>query len=116
MLIGRRFQLWEYYVGHGSLLIRSPKTPDNPTNVDLIFDGTTFISAPRHLNPEPNDSIEIVEPTEREAKELEDLLGIRLREAQLFVLKTQRYRHLIVAAHLTTKEHDGDIFESPFRR
>lgn len=32
----RRFQLWEYWVGHGALLIRSPKGPRAETNVDFV--------------------------------------------------------------------------------
>jgi hypothetical protein len=41
--LSRRFQLWEYRVSHGSLLVRSPKGPDATTNVDLVFDGVEYI-------------------------------------------------------------------------
>ncbi len=33
----RRFQLWAYTVSHGSLLLRSTKTDDEPTRVDVLF-------------------------------------------------------------------------------
>jgi hypothetical protein len=31
--LGRIFKLWEYHVSHGSLLIRSPKSLDEATNI-----------------------------------------------------------------------------------
>jgi hypothetical protein len=46
----RRFQLWEYRVSHGSLLIRSPKGPDAEMNIDLVFSGVEFVACPRTLN------------------------------------------------------------------
>ena len=33
------FQLWEFKVSHGSLLIRSPKGPETPKNIDLVQGG-----------------------------------------------------------------------------
>ena len=36
---GRTFQLWEYRVSHGSLLIRSPKGEDVAMNIDIICVG-----------------------------------------------------------------------------
>ena len=45
----RDFQLWEYKVSHGQLLIRSPKDELHSKNLDLIFRGVQFISSPRHF-------------------------------------------------------------------
>ena len=46
---GRAFQLWEYHVSHGSLLIRSPAGPEFETSVDMVCVGVEYLSAPRHL-------------------------------------------------------------------
>ena len=116
LLVGRQFQVWEYRVSHGSLLIRSPKSPGFTSNVDLIFDGVEYIRMPRHLNPEPNNSIELVEPTDDELTDLKGLLGIRIRNAQVWVTQTRFHRHAVVAAHLVIDENHNDIFESPFDR
>jgi hypothetical protein len=45
----RAFQLWEYKVSHGSLLIRSPKGPEISTNIDLVCVGVEYPAAPRHI-------------------------------------------------------------------
>lgn len=105
----RRFQLWEYRVSHGSLLIRSPKGPEVATNVDLIFDGVEYVSCPRMLR-----GIELVSPS------LEDLHQVPpdVRPVQppdrLFVLASSGVRHLVVASSCRVEEHEGDIFDSPF--
>ena len=46
---GRQFQLWEYQVSHGFLLIRSPAGPDAAKSIDIIFVGVEYLAAPRHL-------------------------------------------------------------------
>ncbi|POZ50297.1 hypothetical protein [Methylovulum psychrotolerans] len=55
--LGRTFQLWEYHVSHGSLLIRSPKSLDEATNIDIICSGVDYLSAPRFIY-----NLEITEP------------------------------------------------------
>lgn len=45
----RIFQLWEYRVSHGSLLIRSPKGPEAESNVDLIFVGVDYLAVPHSI-------------------------------------------------------------------
>lgn len=43
----RRFQLWEYRVSHGSLLIRSPRGVGFSQNVDFVFVGVEYLAVPR---------------------------------------------------------------------
>lgn len=45
----RQFQLWDYNVSHQQLLLRSPKSQEEETNVDLIFHGVEQISLPTSL-------------------------------------------------------------------
>jgi len=33
----RQFQLWDYTVSHRQLLLRSPRTPEITTNLDIVF-------------------------------------------------------------------------------
>ena len=105
----RRFQLWEYRVSHGGLLIRSPKGPDEVVNVDLVFDGVEFISCPRlmrglRLDAPGADDIRRVQNAGREIGPAD----------KVFVLVSRGFRHLVVASSLRMNEHDGDIFDSPF--
>lgn len=50
----RRFQLWEYRVSHGSLLIRSPRCPQERTNIDVIFDGAKYRLSPDAARSRPD--------------------------------------------------------------
>lgn len=70
---GREFQLWEYRVSHGSLLIRSPAGPGFETSIDIICVGVEYLAAPRHLG-----EITVSEATGAEIESLEEILGKKL--------------------------------------
>ena len=106
---GRQFQLWEYHVSHGSLLIRSPAGPGAATNVDIICVGVEYVSAPRHLG-----EIELSTATADEIQSVERVLQRSVLPSRLRVLQSSKGRFLVVAADLKVQEHGGDIFESPF--
>ncbi len=105
----RAFQVWEFRVGHGSLLIRSPQSVENPTNVDLIFSGVEYLAAPRFLK-----GLEVVSPDAGEVIQAQEILGKQLPASSVYVLASAGRRFLIVAAALKTEEREGDIFDSPF--
>src|ERR1035437_5423461 len=43
---GRRFQVWEYSVGHKQLLLRSTKDVDHPTRVEIAFKDVRAMQIP----------------------------------------------------------------------
>lgn len=43
----RTFQLWDYKVSDGFLLVRSPKDATYGLNIDLVFIDVEYISCPR---------------------------------------------------------------------
>jgi hypothetical protein len=106
---GRQFQLWEYHVSHGSLLIRSPAGPSLETSVDILCVGVEYICAPRHLG-----QITVCEASEAEVGRLEKILQKKLHPSRVWVLASLSERFLLVAVSLTVQEHRLDIFESPF--
>jgi hypothetical protein len=108
---GRQFQLWEYHVSHGSLLIRSPAGPGVATSVDIICVGVEYLAAPRHLG-----EIELSEATAEELRDIERTLQKKLQPSRVWALQSSRGRFLIAAAALKIQEHSGDIFESPFAK
>jgi hypothetical protein len=108
---GREFELWEYYVSHGSLLIRSPAGPGFETSIDIICVGVEYLAAPRHLG-----EITVSEASEAEIGRLEEILGKKLPPSRVWALQGSRQRSLVVAAALKVQEHRGDIFDSPFSR
>jgi hypothetical protein len=105
----RTFQLWEYKVSHGSLLIRSPKGPGISENVDLVCVGVEYLAAPRHIR-----GLDLVEPSPEEIKSLNELLGKALQPAHVRVIVSEGRRIPIVAASFRISENTGDTFESPF--
>ena len=104
----RRFQLWEYRVSHGSLLIRSPKGPDAETNIDLVFSGVEFVGCPRMLR-----GLELVEVTPDDVQRVGAEFGPVVAPDQVFVLRSAGARHLVIASSCRVSENLDDIFDSP---
>ncbi len=105
----RAFQLWEYKVSHGSLLIRSPKSPEIGNNIDLTCAGVEYMAVPRHIV-----GLDLVEPTQDEIKILSQVLGKALERAHVRIIASGGRRFPIVAASFRISENEGDIFHSPF--
>lgn len=102
----RDFQVWEYQVSHGQLLVRSPRSPSRSTNVDIVFLGVEYMSLPRSLR----GGLTVEPATE------DDLRGLATPHAgdHAWVLTSGGRRFVVVAGSVTISENDGDIFDSPF--
>lgn len=105
----RNFQLWEYTARHGSLLVRSPRKPTIPTNIDMIFVGVEFITLPRHLK-----GVELMHGSIDDVERAGAALGREVDAEQVFVLVSEGNRFLVVAAAYKLDENEADIFDSPF--
>lgn len=105
----RAFQLWEYSVSHGSLLIRSPKTPSTSENIDLICVGVEYLAVPRHMK-----GLILSEATPREIKDLSQLVGKELEADRVRVIVSDGKRFPIVATSFRLSANLDDIFFSPF--
>lgn len=105
----RMFQLWEYRVSHGSLLIRSPQGPDSRKNVDILCAGVEYLATPRFLR-----GLEIVEPTLEELQSLEKKLGKSLSVSTVRIFASSGQRFPVVASSFKLEENERDIFDSPF--
>jgi hypothetical protein len=46
----RQFQIWKYIVGHRQLLLRSVKSAEHPTRIDVLFKGVSQFHLPTVLN------------------------------------------------------------------
>jgi hypothetical protein len=105
---GREFQFWEYRVSHGQVLLRSPKSPTQKVNVDILFAGVEYVDLPRHL-----PDLEIDDATEGDIAFAADRLGKLVDTKAITVVKTGSRRHVVVAVAVKVMESDMDIFESP---
>jgi len=107
--LGRTFQLWEYHVSHGSLLIRSPRSLDEAANIDIICSGVRYLSTPGIIY-----NLEITEPTLEEFQYLQTVIRNPVPMSYIHVLVSNGNRFLVVAAGFIIEENTSDIFDSPF--
>jgi hypothetical protein len=104
----RRFQLWEYRVSHGALLIRSPRGPGIETNIDLAFSGVEYVACPRMLR-----GVELATVIPEDLVRMAEGFGPVFAPDQVFVLLSAGRRHVIIAASCHISENSDDIFDSP---
>lgn len=105
----RRFQLWEYRVSHGALLIRSPKGPQESNNIDVVFDGVEYIDCPRMLR-----GLLLTEGSAEDLHVLARAFGEVHPPNRVFVLTTGGIAYHVVASSCRIEENQADIFDSPF--
>jgi hypothetical protein len=104
------FQMWEYHVSHGELLVRSPRHGVDGRNRDLMFFGVEYVELPRHL---PN--LELDDPTEKDLARACERLGRQVESHEVTALVSRGIRYIVVAAGVQVRESEMDIFDSPFR-
>ena len=106
-LTGRYFEFWEFRVSHTQLLIRSPRTKDQPRNIDVIFSGVAYVNLPTKLGP-----IEIASATADDLSRARSDFRDDVVAGDVHVFVSGNKRWVIVAAAMRTNENDLDLFES----
>lgn len=107
----RKFQVWFYRVSHGELLIRSPKSKENPKNIDILFYDISYIELPRFL-----DEIILATATKEEIIYVNSKLSEPLYNRKITIIVSKGIRYLIVASFLKVQENELDLFEHPFEK
>ena len=90
----RRFQVWLYTVSHAQLLLRSTKTGDHATRIDLLFKNVRSLNLPTATD------------------------GLRVREVErgVYQLNGPDWQGLIEAEAFFDSEDEGEYHEpSPFQ-
>ena len=104
----RKFQLWYYTVSHGELLIRSPKTPDNPKNIDIMFIDVIYSELPRYLY-----NLKIEETKSEDIIYLQERLNGPTKLGEVTVLLSNGKRYFVAASLIKIDENELDMFELP---
>lgn len=100
----RRFQMRRYNVSHGQLLLRSTKTLDLTTRVDILFKGVRAMK----LNTDVPD-LTIREPTDAEAKSIEsECQGATLNGNQIYVLSSSAGQGYVISSSMQHNEDAGE--------
>ena len=104
----RNFQVWEYKVSLGQLLIRSPMNSSYNTNIDLIFMGVDYMELPRFLK-----GIKFKPPTATNINHIENILKKPI-ENNTYILFSNGSEFIVVANSFKISENEMDIFDSHF--
>jgi len=98
-----RFQWWAYTVSHGQLLLRSTKSPERPTQVDILFKDVGAVCMPTA----------IVDPQVTEGGP-QDVPGIHQLESEgrrIFLIRGSGGQGYIVAGSAFSDEGDHDFHD-----
>lgn len=101
----RRFQLWEYSVSHGQLLLRSNPTEYDHVRIELYFKGVSFISLPSSL-----DGVDVLERSRDSLPGFLARLGNDI-DCRAFVLKSKDEEFFVLALALFVHQAELEFFE-----
>jgi hypothetical protein len=106
----RNFQLWRYAVGHGQLLLRSTKTPSQPTRIDVLFKNVAALHLPASF-----DGLSISEASEVEAAGLHLQIGSKeMRERKTFIVRSTCFQGYVIAGAVASHEDNGEYGDPGF--
>jgi hypothetical protein len=107
----RSFQVWDYWVSHAQLLVRSPSDIYHARNIDLMFVGVQYVELPTIL-----PDLALVEATPEEQRRATQAVGRPVPLEQVFVLSTSGQRYLVVAGGMRIYENDLPFMTSSLER
>ena len=107
----RSFQVWGYAVSHGELLLRSTKSREFSTRIDVFLKGV----AEFHL-PTTFDGLSIKEATPEDLEPLPLLRSaMSLRHGRkIFIVEGNEFVGYVAALGLWCHEDDGEYYEPSY--
>ncbi len=103
----RKFQLWAYSVSHSQLLLRSKRTPDCPTRIDIAFRGVVGMKLPWIL-----DSLEVTIAEQIPGALQREISGLTMDQKQLYSCRSGEFDGWVVASTVSIAE-DGEGYDAP---
>jgi hypothetical protein len=103
----RRFQIWNYTVGHSELLLRSTKTSGVVTRVDVFFKNVAAIHLPTIL-----DGLSVSEASAEETAELHIQVDpSRLEGRKVFAVRGSNFTGYVIAGVIAWHEDEREYHE-----
>lgn len=103
----RRFQLWRATVGHGQVLLRSPKTAADPTRIDVLFKPVGAIKIRTTLR-----GLLVREGSSEEMRKIASDSGESLNaEFKAYVIESETFTGYVVASVALVVEDKGEYDE-----
>ncbi len=87
--------------------MRSPISPDEATNIDIVFYAVEYLDIPSHL-----PGVEFVEPTSEEVSQIEKHHGRDFSDSTIFCLASGGRRFFVVALTYKVYENELELFDS----
>src|SRR5262245_15798235 len=110
MIFQRRFEMWLYAVGHGQLLLRSNRSDEVPTRIEVLFKNVAALELPTLF-----DGLSITEATSDEAQSLNIQLGsCPADRRKVFLLRGTNYLGYVVAGAVFWHEDQGNHYDESF--
>jgi hypothetical protein len=106
----RFFQLWSYSVSHSELLLRSTKSAEFPTRIDVFFKGVKEV----HL-PITSSGLSITEACDTEIQRLHPLRRSPLdKDVKVFMVQGEDFTGYVAALIALYHEDEGEYNEPSF--
>ena len=100
--------MWEYTVGHGQLLLRSPKNEELRTRIDVLFKNVGAIELPTVL-----DGLTVSEATEGDWSAIGPRVDQRYRTGRtLFVVRGSSFLGYVLAGFVNWHEDEAEYYEA----
>jgi hypothetical protein len=102
--------MWLYAVGHGQLLLRSNKSSELPTRIDVLFKDVAALELPTLF-----DGLSITETTAEEAQSLNVQLGSWSDHGRkVFLLSGTNFVGYVIAGAVFWHEDEGSHYDESF--
>jgi hypothetical protein len=108
----RLFQMWKYTVGHRQLLLRSVKSSDQQTRIDVLFKGVSQFHIPTVLKG-------LVIAEDPETTDVRELFALQESEAytkrlKLFTIRGVDFLGYVSAIGVFHHEDTGEYYDPSF--
>ena len=100
----REFQLWTYRVGHGELLLRSPKAPGYPTRIDILFKSVQAVELRSRIETLVVEEAQASEVLNRATKPM----AFVEKGHKIYLIKSKDWVGLIIAGAVFWAEDLGE--------
>jgi hypothetical protein len=106
----RWFQIWSYSVGHAQLLLRSNKSAELLTRVDVLFKDVVALKLPTAFA-----GLSVTEASESEALKFSPQLGSSsITNRKVFDIRGSNFSGYVVAAGVFWHEDNGTYYDKSY--
>jgi len=107
----RTFKMWDFYISHSQLLLRSPSTVTHPKNIDIIFKDVDYVELPTTLF-----GLDVVEAGLQDYRKAEQVMDGPVAAERVFAIETKGRRYLVVAGLMVIEENELMLRESSLEK